>query len=135
MKRRHEGPLDAVIQDLPRRNLVDLLATYWETLKIDGLYADSAVQLLGKNLEGGSAHVYRLNLHLILRHLQINDDLHQWRRSIAEVRNLNGYRTFFAENSNRAYKEYIAHIFAGRAPEDFEKAKETFKKDLQYGRR
>jgi hypothetical protein len=46
-KKKRESPLDVVIQDLPRRNLVDFLATHWETLKDDGLYTDSSMQVIG----------------------------------------------------------------------------------------
>ena len=82
----------------------------------------------------------------------MEDDLHQWRRSIAEIRNPEGYQTFFAEakrqriahrqirqsgenNSNRAHREYPQHIFADRVPKDFEKARQALKKDLLFGRR
>jgi hypothetical protein len=128
------------------------LTTYWETLKVDWLYAESSLQACRWTLEGEPAYVHRLHHHLILRHLQIEDDLHQWRRSIAEIGNLEGYRAFLAEAScqrtihrqvrqrgendnNRAHKDYISHIFAGRAPDGFEKAREALKKDLRYGRR
>jgi hypothetical protein len=82
-----EGSFDNVIQGLPRGNLVVFLTTYWETLKTDGLYADSSLQVFEWTLGNGPAHVHRLHHHLILRHLQMLDDLHQWRRSIAEIRN------------------------------------------------
>ena len=144
--------IGGIIQGLTRRNLLDFFATYWETLKTDGLYTDSSVQVLGWTLESNTAHVHRLHHHLILRHLRIEDDLHQWRRSIAEIKNLEGYQAFFAEanhqrisgknvrqsgenNSNKAHKEYLAHIFTDRVPQDFEKAKLALKKDLQFGRR
>ena len=48
-------------------------------------------------LEGSSEQVRRLYYYLILRHLNIEDNLYQWRRSIAEIRNLDGYTSFFAE--------------------------------------
>jgi len=38
-----------------------------------------------------------LHYHLILEHLGIEDDLYQWRRSIAEINNLIGYESFVAE--------------------------------------
>jgi len=84
-------------------------------------------QVFTWTLEGNSKQVLRLHHHLILRHLDVEDDLHQWRRSIAEMRNLDGYTSFFAEaqakhrirehtrqsgesNSNKAHKAYLAHI-------------------------
>ncbi|MCJ1475012.1 hypothetical protein MMC13_003672 [Lambiella insularis] len=69
--------IGGIIQGLTRRNLLDFFATYWETLKTDGLYTDSSVQVLGWTLESNTAHVHRLHHHLILRHLRIEDDLHQ----------------------------------------------------------
>jgi hypothetical protein len=59
--------------------------------------------------------------------LDIEDDLHQWRRSIAEIRNLDGYTSFFAEaqakqrthkythqsresSSNKVHKEYLSAL-------------------------
>jgi hypothetical protein len=95
------GPPDAVIQDFPRSNLVDFLTTYWQALKVDGLYTDSSVQTFQRTWEDGPAHVHRLHHHLILRQLNIEDDLHQWRRSIAEIRNLEGYLAFLAEVSRQ----------------------------------
>ena len=83
--------------------------------------------------------------------LDVEDDLHQWQRSIAEMQSLNGYASFLAEaqakqrihkqarqhedsNSNKAHKEYLAHIYADRIPEDYERIKQTLKEDLRHGR-
>jgi len=106
-------------------------------------------QLFTWTLEGNSKQVRRLHHHLILRHLDVEDDLHQWRRSIGEMRNLDGYTSFFTEvqakqiihkhtrqsgesNSNKAHKEYLAHIYADRTPQDYERVKQALKKDLRH---
>lgn len=150
-KRKREDPLDSVIEHLPRPNLIEFLAAYWEPLKTNELYAHPSIKACGWTLEGEPAQDHRLHHHLVLRQLQTEDDLHQWRRSIAEIRNLEGYRAFVAEasrkrtthqqlrqrgekDSDKAHKDYILHIFANRPPEDIEKAKQALKKDLRYGR-
>lgn len=68
------------------------------------------------------------------------------------MRNLDGYTSFFAEaqakqrirkhtrqsgesNSNKAHKEYLAHIYVDRTPQDYERVKQALKKDLRHGRR
>jgi len=153
VKRRSEhNTLDAVVQGLPRSNLLDCLETYWEIWRMEGTFAIPTRQVCGWTLEGSSEQVQRLHHHLILRHLDVEDDLHQWRRSIAEMRNLDGYTSFFAEvqvkqrsrkrvrqsgenNSNKAHKEYLAHIYADRTPKDYKRAKQALKKDLRHGRR
>ena len=103
-------------------------------------------------LEDGSEQAHRLHHHLILRYLAVDHDLLQWRRSIAETRNLAWYTSFLAEvqtrqksykhigrggenNSNKAHTQYLAHIYADRTPKDYKRAKEDPKKDLRYGRR
>jgi hypothetical protein len=65
---------------------------------------------------------------------------------------LNGYEVFVTEaeaqvkqgsracrsretTSQMAHKDYLAHIYADRAPRDFEKAKRALKKNLEFGRR
>ena len=144
--------LDTVVQKLPRSNLLDCLETHWETLNVEGMFAMPSRQVFTWTLEGSSEQVRRLHYHLILRHLDVEDDLHQWQRSIAEMRNLDGYASFFAEaqvkqrihkqarqrgesNSNKAHKEYLAHIYADRTPQDYERVKQALKKDLRHGRR
>ena len=119
---------------------------------MEGVFAIPSRQVFTWTLKGNSEQVRRLHHHLILRHLDVEDDLHQWRRSIAEMRNLDGYASFFAEarakqgihkqtrqsgesNSNKAHKEYLAHIYADRTPKDYERVKQAVKKDLRHGRR
>jgi hypothetical protein len=141
-----------VVQNLPRRNLLHCLKTHWDIVKVEGIFAMPSRQVFTWTLEGNSKQVRRLHHHLILRHLDVEDDLHQWRRSIAEMRNLDGYTSFFAEaqakqrihkhtrqsgesNSNKAHKEYLAHIYTDRTPQDYERVKQALKKDLRHGRR
>ncbi|KAG8529808.1 uncharacterized protein KY384_005289 [Bacidia gigantensis] len=38
-------------------------------------------------------------------------------------------------NSNKAQKEYLAHIYADRTPQDYERVKQALRKDLRHGRR
>jgi len=38
-------------------------------------------------------------------------------------------------NSNKAHKEYLAHIYADRNPQNYERVKQALKKDLRYERR
>lgn len=144
--------LEVVVQGLPRSDLLDCLETHWQVLTMEGIYAMSSRQVLTWTLEGSSEQARRLQYHLILRHLDIEDDLHQWRRSIAERRNLDGYNTFFTEaqakqrtkkrtrrsgerSSSKAHIEYLAHIFADRIPKDYKRAKQGLQKDLRNGRR
>ena len=144
--------LETVVQNLPRSNLLECLDTYWDILKVDGIFATQSRQVFTWTLEGNSEQVRRLHHHLMLRHLDVEDDLHQWRRSIAEMRNLDGYTSFFAQaqaklrvhkqtrqsgesSSNKAHKEYLAHIYADRTPQDYERVKQALKKDLRHGRR
>lgn len=150
-KSRH-STLEMIVQTLPRRDLLDCLDIHWEALTVEGLFAMPSCQVYKWTLEESSDQARRLQHHLILRHLNIEDDLHQWRRSIAERRNLNGYSSFFAETqakhrtekhtrqsgvktSSAAHKEYLAHIYADRTPKDYKRVKQGLKKDLRYGRR
>jgi hypothetical protein len=138
--------LDIVTHGFLRPKLLELLSEYWETIKVDGLYHYESAQLFQWILQDSPVHVRRLHYHLILDHLGIEDDLYQWRRSIAEINNLNGYNAFLAEaeqhtrrsgetNSQKAHKDYLAYIYADRAPKDFDKAKQALKKNLEFGRR
>ena len=144
--------LDTVAQGLPRSDLLDCLRIYWDTLKVEGIFTMPSRQVFTWTMEGSSDQVRRLHHHLILRHLDVEDDLHQWRRSIAEIRNLDGYTSFFTEaqtkqrihkqtrhrgesNSNKAQKEYLAHIYADRTPQNYERVKQALRKDLRHGRR
>jgi hypothetical protein len=38
-------------------------------------------------------------------------------------------------NSQKAHKKYLAYIYADKAPRDFDKARQAFKKNLEFGRR
>ena len=138
--------LEAVAQGLPRS------ATHWQALTMGGIYAMPSHQVLTWTLEGSSEQARRLQHHLILRHLDVEDDLHQWRRSIAERRNLDRYNAFYTEaqakrrteghtlrsgerSSSIAHKEYLAHIFSDRNPKDYKRAKQSLQKDLRHRRR
>lgn len=154
----HERPtskddtLEKLVERIPRRNLLDCLAIYWEALKMEGIYAMPSRQVFPWTLKGTSQQVRRLHYHLILRHLDVEHDFYQWRRAIAELRNLEGYMSFLAEaqaeqttgqkkrqrgetNSKKAHKEYLAHIYADRTPRDYQRIKQALKKDLRHGRR
>lgn len=37
-------------------------------------------------------------------------------------------------NINKAHKEYLAHIYANRATQDYERIKQVLKEDLRHGR-
>jgi hypothetical protein len=80
-----------------RPRLLDFLSKNWEILKMNWLYYHESAQSFEWNLRGSPIHVRRLHYRPILEHLSIEDDLYQWRRSIAEVNNLNGYNAFVAE--------------------------------------
>ncbi len=144
--------MEAVVQGLPRSDLLDCLERYWQTLTTEGIYVIPSRQVFTWSLEGSSEQARRLQHHLILRHLDIEDDLYQWRRSIAGRRNLDGYNTFLAElqakqktgkhtrrsgerSSSKAHVEYLAHIYADRTPKDYKRAKQGLQKDLRHGRR
>lgn len=144
--------LESIVQSLPRRDLLDCLDIHWEALTVKGLFAMPSCQMYTWTLEESSNQARRLQHHLILRHLNIEDDLHQWRRSIAKRRNLDGYSSFFADtqakhwtekhtrqsevkNSSAAHTEYLAHIYANRTPKNYKHVKQGLKKDLRYGRR
>lgn len=72
------------MRGLPRSNLLDFLETHWQALTMGRIYLMPSHQLFTWTLEGGSEQARRLQHHLILRHMDIEDDLHQWRGSIAE---------------------------------------------------
>ena len=93
---------DTVVQNLPRSNLFDCLKAHWETLKVEGIFAIPSRQVFMWTLEGNSEQVRRLH-HLIVCHLDVEDDLHQWRRSIVEMRNLDGSWTSRARRGSRKW--------------------------------
>lgn len=118
--------LEAVVQGLPRSDLLDRLETHCKALVVGGIYMMPPDQVFTWTLEGSSEQARQLQLHLILRHMEIEDNLHQWRRSIAEKGNLGGHNTFFTEaqanqragkhtrrsgerTSSKAHMEYLAH--------------------------
>ena len=120
--------LEVVMQSLPRSDLLDCLKTHWQALTMEGIYSMPSRQVLTWTLEGSSEQAHQLQHHLILQHLNIEDDLHQWRQSIAERRNLNEYNIFFTEaqakqrtkkctrwsgerSSSKAHMKYLTHIF------------------------
>ena len=144
--------LEAFVEKIPRRNLLDCLAIHWEAMGTDGIFAMPSRQVFTWTLEGNSKQVRRLHSHLVLRHLDTEHDLYQWRRSVAELRNLDGYTSFLAEaqakqttdikkrqrgetDTNKAYKDYLASIYADRTPQDYTRIKQALKKDLRHGRR
>lgn len=144
--------LEMVVQSLPRSDLLECLETHWQALTGDGIYAMPSSEVCTWTVERSSEQIRRLQYHLILRYLDVEDDLHQWRRSIAERRNLGGYNAFLAEaqaeqriekrtrrsgerSSSKAHTEYLAHIYADRTPKDYKRAKQGLQKDLRHGRR
>ena len=148
----NDNTLEAVVEKIPRKNLLDCLAIHWQVMKTDGIFAIPSRQVFTWTLEGSSKQVRRLHHHLVLRHLDVEHDLYQWRRSIAELRNLDGYTSFLAEaqakqttrtkkrrrgetDSSKAHKEYLAYIYADRTPQDYQRIKRALKKDLRHGRR
>jgi hypothetical protein len=141
-----------VMQDFLRPRLLWFLSEYRETLKGNGLYYHDSAQTFQWTIESSPDYFRRLHYHLILDRLGTEDHLYLWRRSIAEINNLNGYRAFFAEaegemkhkkstrrtdetNSQKAHKEYLSYIFADRFPRDFDKAKPSLKTNLEFRRR
>ncbi|KAI4121826.1 MAG: hypothetical protein LQ347_006726 [Umbilicaria vellea] len=132
--------------------LLAFLSEYWEILRVNGLYHHESAQTFQWTVDSSPVYIRRLHYHLILDHLGTEDDLYLWRRPIAEINNLNGYRAFFAEtkgeikrkeptrrtgetNSQKAHKEYLAYIYADRSPRDPDKAKQSLKTHLEFGRR
>jgi hypothetical protein len=81
--------------------------------------------------------------------LSIEDDLYQWRRSIAEINNLNNYNVFVAgargqkhhtrrrgeRVSQQTHQDYLAYIYADKNPKDDKGSKQALKKNLEFGRR
>ncbi|KAK3170217.1 hypothetical protein OEA41_009603 [Lepraria neglecta] len=125
---------------------------HWRESEARQKRGKSDYNMLAAVAQGSSEQARRLQSHLILRHLDIEDDLHQWRRSIAERRNLNGYNTFLTEakaklrterstrwsgerSSSQAHTEYLARIYSDRTLKDYKRAKQGFQKDLRHGRR
>lgn len=142
--------LEVVVQGLPRSDLLDCLETHWQALMMEGIYSMLSHQVLTWTLEGSLEQAHQLQHHLILWHLDIENDLHQWWWSIAERRNLNGYNIFFTEaqakqrtkkrtrwseerSSSKAHMEYLTHIFTDQTLKDYKRAKQGLQKDLRNG--
>ncbi len=68
--------MEAVVQGLLRSDLLDCLEIYWQALTMEGIYTMPLREVLIWTLEGSSERALRLQCHLILRHLDIEDDLH-----------------------------------------------------------
>ena len=75
------------------------------------------------------------------------DDLQQWRRSIAEYQTLKGYNEFYCEatkqrlsgtqvrapgenDNNKAHKDYVKHMFPDKRPAELSTTLAGFKRDL-----
>jgi hypothetical protein len=152
-KGKKQGSLDAVAKQFPKEDLIDFFDKYWETLKLYGLFSDQSGEPFKWSAEVNCpAYVQRRQYHLILRHLETEDDLQQWRRSIAEYQTLEGYNEFHREatkqrlsgmqvrasgenDNNKAHKEYVKHMFPDKHPESLSTTLAAFKKDLQFARR
>lgn len=148
-----QGSLDVILGQFPRTDLIDILAKYWETLKVRGLFSDQPQESpRWSKLNNSPVHVQRLRYHLILRKLEIEDDLHCWRRFVAEHRILEGYNDFHREattqringmqarasgenDNNKAHKEYVKHLFPDQNINALLVEQAALKKDLQFARR
>lgn len=148
-----QNSLYAVAIAFPRKDIFKILDKYWLTLQVHGLYLDRSCEPFLWSLEINSpAYAQRRQYHLILRRLETEDELHPWRRFVAEYKTLEGYNEFHREGSrqkftgmqarqsgendnNRANKEYVKHMFPDHSPELFLKAKAALKYDLQFARR
>ena len=148
-----QNSLYTVANAFPRQDLLDILDKYWPTLQVHGLYPDRSCERFPWTVEINSpAYAQRRQYHLILRHLEPEDELHPWRRFVAEYKTLEGYNEFHREgtrqkfngmqsresgenDNNRANKEYVKHMFPDHSPEIFSEAKAALKYDLQFARR
>jgi len=93
----NDATLEAFVETIPRRNLLGCLAIHWEAMKTDKIFTMPSRKVFTWILGGNSKQVLRLHHHLVLRHLNMDHDLYQWRRSITELRNLDGYTSFLTE--------------------------------------
>jgi len=152
-KRGKRASLETVASLFPRPDLINILDKYWEILKVHGLFADQSREpFQWSNAINSPVHVQRREYHLILRKLDTDDDLQQWRRFVAEYRTLEGYNEFHRQatkqringtqargsgenDNNKAHKEYVKHMFPDRHPETLLAAPAALKKDLQFARR
>ena len=152
-KRGKRASLDTVVSLFPRPDLMNMLGRYWETLKVHDLFADQSREpFQWSNAINSPVHVQRRQYHLILRKLETEGDLQQWRRFVAEYRTLEGYNEFHRQatkqringtqargsgenDNNKAHKEYVKHMFPDGHPETLVTAPAALKKDLQFARR
>ncbi|KAH7364623.1 hypothetical protein BKA65DRAFT_142226 [Rhexocercosporidium sp. MPI-PUGE-AT-0058] len=152
-KRGKTASIATVASLFPRPDLINILDKYWEILKVHGLFADRSREAFQwANANNGPVHVQRREYHLILRKLEKNNDLQQWRRFVAEYRTLEGYNEFHRQatkqringtqargsgenDNNKAHKEYVKHMFPDGDPETLSAAPAALKKDLQLARR
>jgi len=146
-KRGKTASIETVASLFPRPDLVNILDKYWGILQDHGLFADQSREpFQWCNTINGPVHIQRCEYHLILRKLE-KDDLQQWRRFVAEYRTLEGYNEFHRQASkqringtqargssendnNKAYKEYVKHMFLDGDPETLLAAQAALKKDL-----
>jgi len=106
-------------------------------------------QVFTWTLKGSSEQVCWLHHHLILWHLNAEDELHQWQQLIVKMRNLNGYTSFFVKsqakqrtlqhthqsekrNSSKAHKEYLTHIYTDWTLKNYKHTQQALKKNLQH---
>ena len=152
-RRGKRASLETVASLFPRPDLINILDKYWETLKVHGLFADQSREpFQWSDVINNPVHVQRREYHLILRKLERDDDLQQWRRFVAEYRTLEGYNEFHRQatkqringtqargsgenDNNKAHKEYVKHMFPDGHPETLLAALAALKKDLQFARR
>jgi hypothetical protein len=152
-KRDKRASLEIVAGLFPRPDLINILDKYWEILKVHGLFADQSREpFQWSNAINSPVNVQRREYHLILRKLETDDDLQQWRRFVAEYRTLEGYNEFHHQatkqringtqargsgenDNNKAHKEYVKHIFPDSHSETLLAAPAALKKDLQFARR
>jgi hypothetical protein len=91
-KKGKHASLETVASLFPRTNLVNILDKYWEMLQVHGLFVDQSREpFQWSNAINSPVYVQRRQYHLILRKLETDDDLQQWRRFVAEYRTLEGY--------------------------------------------
>ncbi|KAH7379024.1 hypothetical protein BKA64DRAFT_242991 [Cadophora sp. MPI-SDFR-AT-0126] len=152
-KRGKTASIETVASLFHRPDLINILDKYWEVLQVHGLFADQSREpFQWSNAINRPVHVQRREYHLILRKLEKDDDLQQWRRFVAEYRTLEGYNEFHREatkqringtqargsgenDNNKAHKEYVKHMFPDGDPETLLAAPAALKKDLQLARR
>lgn len=71
------GILKVTIQGLPRSDLLDCLKTHWQALMRKEIYMTPSRQVLMWTLKNSLKQACWLQNHLILQHLNCEDNLHQ----------------------------------------------------------